>query len=31
MGFYTQYVSYAYPAGAAVAPINQVIIPPGAQ
>jgi hypothetical protein len=30
-GFYTQYVSYAYPAGASVAPINQVVIPPGAQ
>jgi hypothetical protein len=30
-GFYTQYVSYAYPAGAGVAPINQVVIPPGAQ
>jgi hypothetical protein len=27
-GFYSQYVSYAYPAGAAVAPINQVVIPP---
>ncbi|HEY6459844.1 MAG TPA: IgGFc-binding protein [Polyangiaceae bacterium] len=27
-GFYTQYVSYAYPAGAAVAPINTVVIPP---
>ncbi len=27
-GFYTQYVSYAYPVGAAVAPINQVVIPP---
>jgi hypothetical protein len=27
-GFYTQYVSYAYPAGAGVAPINQVVIPP---
>jgi hypothetical protein len=26
-GFYTQYVSYAYPAGAGVAPINQVVIP----
>ncbi len=31
MGFYTQYVSYAYPAGAGVAPINQVVIPPMAQ
>jgi hypothetical protein len=30
-GFYTQYVSYAYPAGAGVAPINQVVIPPMAQ
>jgi hypothetical protein len=27
-GFYTQYVSYAYPAGAGVAPINTVVIPP---
>lgn len=26
-GFYTQYVSYAYPAGAGVAPINTVFIP----
>jgi hypothetical protein len=26
-GFYTQYVSYAYPAGAGVAPINTVVIP----
>jgi hypothetical protein len=26
-GFYTQYVSYAYPAGAGVAPINTVEIP----
>jgi hypothetical protein len=31
MGFYTQYVSYAYPGGAGVAPINQVVIPPGVQ
>jgi hypothetical protein len=31
MGFYTQYVSYAYPAGAGVAPINTVVIPPVAQ
>ena len=31
MGFYTQYVSYAYPAGAGVAPINTVVIPPMAQ
>jgi hypothetical protein len=30
-GFYTQYVSYAYPAGASVTPINQVVIPPMAQ
>jgi hypothetical protein len=30
-GFYTQYVSYAYPAGAGVAPINQVVIPPMVQ
>jgi hypothetical protein len=28
MGFYSQYVSYAYPAGAGVAPINQVVILP---
>jgi hypothetical protein len=27
-GFYTQYVSYAYPAGAGVAPINQVVVLP---
>jgi hypothetical protein len=26
-GFYTQYVSYAYPAGAGVAPINTVVVP----
>ena len=26
-GFYTQYVSYAYPAGAGVAPINTVEVP----
>jgi len=26
-GFYSQYVSYAYPAGAGVAPINQLVIP----
>ena len=31
LGFYSQYVSYAYPAGAGVAPINQVVIPPMAQ
>ncbi len=30
-GLYTQYVSYAYPAGAGVAPINQVVIPPTAK
>ncbi len=28
---YSQYVSYAYPAGASVQPINTVIVPPGAQ
>ncbi len=28
IGFYTQYVSYAYPAGAGVAPINNVVVPP---
>jgi IgGFc binding protein len=27
-GFNTQYVSYAYPAGAGVAPINTVVVPP---
>jgi len=27
-GFYSQYVSYAYPAGAGVTPINEVVIPP---
>jgi hypothetical protein len=27
VGFYTQYVSYAYPAGAGVAPINTVEVP----
>jgi hypothetical protein len=27
IGFYTQYVSYAYPAGAGVAPINNVEVP----
>lgn len=27
-GFYTQAVSYAYPAGASVSPINSVVIPP---
>jgi hypothetical protein len=30
-GFYTQYVSYAYPAGQSVAPINQIVIAPGTQ
>ncbi len=30
-GFYTQAVSYAYPAGASVAPINNVVVPPVAQ
>jgi hypothetical protein len=29
--FYTQYVSYAYPAGASVQPINTVIVPPSVQ
>ncbi|APR78797.1 Hypothetical protein A7982_04144 [Minicystis rosea] len=28
VGFYTQYVSYAYPAGAGVKPINTVVVPP---
>jgi hypothetical protein len=27
-GFYSQYVSYAYPAGASVQPINTVVVPP---
>lgn len=27
IGFYSQYVSYAYPGGASVAPINDVVIP----
>jgi hypothetical protein len=27
-GFYSQYVSYAYPAGAGVQPINSVVVPP---
>jgi IgGFc binding protein len=27
-GFYSQYVSYAYPGGASVAPINDVYVPP---
>jgi len=27
-GFYTQAVSYAYPAGASVKPVNQVVVPP---
>ena len=26
--FYTQYVSYAYPAGASIQPINEVVVPP---
>jgi hypothetical protein len=30
-GFYSQYVSYAYPAGAGVTPINNVVIPPVVQ
>jgi hypothetical protein len=30
-GFYTQAVSYAYPAGASVAPINTVVVPPVSQ
>jgi hypothetical protein len=30
-GFYTQYVSYAYPAGASIAPINMVVVPPSNQ
>ncbi len=30
-GFYTQYVSYAYPAGQSIAPINVVVVPPTAQ
>ncbi len=30
-GFYTQYVSYAYPAGAGVQPINTVVVPPNTQ
>jgi hypothetical protein len=30
-GFYTQYVSYAYPAGQSIAPINIVVIPPSSQ
>ncbi len=28
IGFYTQYVSYAYPAGAGVSPINTVVVTP---
>jgi hypothetical protein len=28
LGYYAEYVSYAYPAGALVRPINQVVIPP---
>jgi hypothetical protein len=27
-GFYSQFVSYAYPAGASVQPINSVVVPP---
>jgi hypothetical protein len=27
-GYYSQYVSYAYPGGASVAPINDVVVPP---
>jgi hypothetical protein len=27
-GFYSQYVSYAYPAGAGAAPINTVVVLP---
>jgi hypothetical protein len=30
-GLYSQYVSYAYPAGASVQSINQVVVPPVAQ
>ncbi len=30
-GFFSQYVSYAYPAGASVQPINMVVVPPVAQ
>lgn len=29
--FFTQYVSYAYPAGVSVQPINEVVIPPAPQ
>ncbi len=29
--FYSEYVSYAYPAGASVQPINTVVVPPTAQ
>ena len=31
IGFYTQYVSYAYPAGAGVQPINTVVVTPTTQ
>ena len=31
LGFYTQYVSYAYPAGAGLSPINTVVVPPTTQ
>jgi hypothetical protein len=30
-GIQTQYVSYAYPAGASVQPINTVVVPPTPQ
>jgi hypothetical protein len=30
-GFYSQFVSYAYPGGQSVAPINTVVVPPMAQ
>lgn len=28
MPFFSQYVSYAYPAGASVQPVNAVVVPP---
>jgi len=28
LGFFTEYVSYAYPAGESVKPINTVVVPP---
>ncbi len=31
MGIYSQYVSYGYPAGASVQPINTVVVPPVSQ